>query len=105
MTDRPDAAPLKDKPTIAELEAMIEDGAEPHLAPDGTVTVEHPEVHRLEDVLAPPPSDAAPVACSQCGGETYVVEITRCRNCENEFYTRDQSLAASRAAHPEDAPK
>ncbi|KKM78000.1 hypothetical protein LCGC14_1364280 [marine sediment metagenome] len=43
------------------------------------------------------PEDAAPGTCSQCGGETYVVEITCCRNCSNEFYTRAQSLAASRA--------
>ena len=63
------------------------------------------------------PEDAAPGTCSQCGGETYVVEITCCRNCSNEFYTRAQSLAASRAlglvhgrpgspaAHPETAPR
>jgi len=63
------------------------------------------------------PEDAAPGTCSQCGGETYVGEITCCRNCSNEVYTRAQSLAASRAlglvhgrpgspaAHPETAPR
>ena len=34
-----------------------------------------------------------------------MVEITRCRGCKQEFYTRDQSLSASRLAHPEDAPE
>ncbi|KKN02839.1 hypothetical protein LCGC14_1113680 [marine sediment metagenome] len=33
-----------------------------------------------------------------------MVEITRCNGCGNEFYTRDQSLTASCAAHPEGAP-
>ena len=46
-----------------------------------------------------------PGQCDQCGGETFVVEITRCRGCKQEFYTRDQSLTASRLAHPEDAPE
>ncbi len=44
------------------------------------------------------PDAAQPAPCSACGGETFVVELTRCKGCENEFYTRDQSLAASRAA-------
>lgn len=41
--------------------------------------------------------------CACCGGETFVVEITRCRGCEQEFYTSDQSLTASRLVHSENA--
>lgn len=37
-----------------------------------------------------------PATCSRCDGETFVVEITRCKGCANEFYTREQSLEASR---------
>ncbi len=43
--------------------------------------------------------------CGACGEETYVTEITRCRGCDNEFYTRDQSLTASRRRHPVAEPK
>jgi len=41
-------------------------------------------------------ADAPEGPCNQCGGETYVVDLTRCRGCSNEFYTANQSRAASR---------
>ncbi|KKK54331.1 hypothetical protein LCGC14_3085800, partial [marine sediment metagenome] len=100
---RPHAAPPKEKPTIAELEAMIEDGAEPHIAPDGEVTVEHPKVHRLEDVLASPPSDAAPVAwrfrSKNQRGWNYI-SSKPCLGKHPDDVFETQALYA----HPEDAP-
>ncbi len=51
--------------------------------------------------------DAAPPTevCGQCGGETYIVDLTRvdltrCRGCNNEFYTAEQSRAASPPGRP-----
>ena len=121
MTERPDAAPPKKKPTIAELEAMIEDGAEPHIAPDGEITVEHPKVHRLEDVLAPLPSDAAPVAWREAAEEILAADtaemILRANpgpDKESEMDLWDamelrrrnaiNNLRGALDAHPEDAP-
>lgn len=40
------------KPTIAEIEALMDDGANVEILPDGKIKVEHnPTVHVLEDVL------------------------------------------------------
>ncbi len=46
---------VKRKPTIAELEAILEEGnIRIEILPDGSVhTVKEPTVHQLEDILAP----------------------------------------------------
>ncbi len=64
-TKKPEDSLVKEKPTIAELEAMIEDGAEPRIAPDGTVTVEHPKVHKLEDILDDTASEIKPALTAE----------------------------------------
>jgi len=42
---------MSDKPSIAEIEGMIEAGQNPTLNPDGTITTEKLTIHDLENVL------------------------------------------------------
>ena len=84
MTDR----------TLREAAQELVENKGPFL--DGVVR--HVGEHYVEALAAAlaDSADAPEGPCSQCGGETYVVDLTRCRGCSNEFYTADQSRAASR---------
>ena len=75
-------------PTIEQIEVRLDQGPVP-------VTFDTEKLRKRGAAAAHTKGPLEP--CSACGGETYVTDLTRCRGCDNEFYTAEQSRATSKA--------